>query len=69
MAPMLESCSFALNRNFALACNDHIQQQRVQYRWVGLLDSELLGLAFQKGAEWQFRNQSKTTCSEDLREA
>lgn len=65
LAPMVDSDSFELNRNFALACSDHIRQQQFLYPWIGLLDIEMLGLAFRAGAEWHIRMQSNVTGGED----
>jgi hypothetical protein len=67
--PMGLDESFSLNHRFALACNDHIQRQRSDYRWLGILDSEIMGLSYQAGAEWALRNQGSLMNSEDSRES
>jgi hypothetical protein len=65
LAPMVGSDSFLLNRSFALACSDHIQQQSSLYPWVGPQDIEMLGLAFRAGAEWHSGTQNNSKGTED----
>jgi hypothetical protein len=63
MAPMGDLDSFLTDRNFALACTEYIQQQSVLFPWLGVLDQETLGLAFQAGVEWYARNQNRPACN------
>ena len=60
----LATDSFLLNRNFALACSEHIQRQQSQYHWLGPLEAEQLAQAFLAGSQWGFRNPSIAACSE-----
>jgi len=65
LAPTVDSDSFLLNRNFALSCSVHIQQQLAQNRWCGALEAQMMALAFQAGAKLcNCDSQSKPTCSE-----
>jgi hypothetical protein len=64
MAPMEGFYSFLQDRNFALACSDHIRQQLALCPWLGVVDQERLGLAFRDGAEWVLRSQSTPVCNE-----
>src|SRR5947209_6899782 len=64
LAPKVDSDSFALNHSFALACSDHIRRQQALCRWSGPLDIEMLGIAFQAGAEWRSHTQSNAEGNE-----
>jgi hypothetical protein len=42
---------------FLFDCSDDIKRLSQKHEWMGPLDQQLAGEAFQSGASWAFRNQ------------
>ena len=57
------SASWEQACTFARDCSDYTQRQHGVQPWLGELDREILGLAFQAGAEWALCNLSKSVCN------
>lgn len=49
--------SLAQESIFLFSCSDSIKQLSQRHVWMGPLDQQLAGEAFQAGASWAFRNQ------------
>lgn len=40
--------------SFLQSCSDYIRAQRGEFRWVGYLDAQILGAAYDEGARWAY---------------
>lgn len=40
--------------SFLQSCSEYIRARRVEFRWVGYLDAQILGKAYAEGARWAF---------------
>ena len=55
----LADIPFAHRHSYKHACILHMQQSRLAYRSLGLLDVQLIFEAFENGAKWALRNSCK----------
>ena len=62
--PTADSGSWQASYTFALACSEHMQQQRARHPWVGPLELRMLAEVFRAGSEFRGRSHDTSTDSE-----